>query len=304
MPGKWPAVAGRYAYDALVSVEAWLSGMRRRSIRAGDLRLAVNIAGRESHATVLLLHGFTGNRHVWTRVARRLRSRFRIIAPDLPGHGDSDPLPDNHGAHDHARRIVAMLDGLGVRQVHIVASSFGGAIATCMNAGFPSRVASLVLLAPVGVPSPHASAFDLTEAQGGNPFVIGDRAEFDAFHAAIMSRPPWIPRIVRAHIAALFVAKRKWISQMHRGLAASRDLGSLVGSLTVPTLLIWGRNDKVVDESAALVWVERSEHCGLQRWEGIGHLPMLEAPERLARAIVEFIEPLQSTPSRQEAGSP
>lgn len=295
----WWTQRSAWMHDMLLSLEARWCGLRRSRLDARDMPLAGYVAGSEDAPPLLLIHGFTGNKQVWSRVARGMRSRYRVIAPDLPGHGGSGDVPPSEcRAEDHAERLVSMLDRMGIGSTHIVGSSFGGFIAARMAALHPARVASLMLFSPAGVASPRPSVFDNAIVRGANPFLVDDDAAFRRFYASIMSKPPHVPRPVLAHMAASFQRRRTAIERMYAAFAASAGLAPVLGQIVAPTLLVWGREDQVIDVSAARLWKEGIAGSRVEIWDGIGHLPMLEAPRRVVRSMLGFLASLESPATR------
>ncbi|MGN2246805.1 alpha/beta fold hydrolase [Frateuria sp. GZRR35] len=283
----------------LLSLDARWCGLRRSQLDGRDMPLAGYVAGSEGSPALLLIHGFTGSKQVWSRVARGMRSRYRVVAPDLPGHGDSADAPASAcRAEDHAERLVSMLDRMDIRRTHIVGSSFGGFIAARIAALYPSRVASLVLFSPAGVTSPSPSAFDSAIAKGANPFLVDDDTAFKRFYASTMSKPPRVPRPVLTHTSATFRRRRAAIERMYAAFAASAPLAPVLGKIVAPTMLVWGSEDQVIDVSAARLWKQGIASSRLELWDGIGHLPMLEAPRRVVRSMLGFLASQESPATR------
>ncbi len=111
------------------------------------------VAYREAGAgpALVLLHGIGSQSGSWVRQLEALAPRFRVIAWDAPGYGESDPLPaEAPSADDYAGSLGALLDALGVQQAVLVGSSLGALMAGAFAARWPRRVAGLVLLNPAG----------------------------------------------------------------------------------------------------------------------------------------------------------
>ncbi len=101
--------------------------------------------------TLLLLHGSPGSRHDFDALVRELPPGLRVIAPDLPGFGESEREVPDYSARAHAAYAEALLDRLGVERAHLVAFSMGGAVAAELAERAPGRVASISLVAAIGV---------------------------------------------------------------------------------------------------------------------------------------------------------
>jgi len=118
------------------------------TLRSGPMAYADS--GAASARTVLLLHGFAGDHTAWAAIAAGLkRARRRVIAPDLPGHGQTGI--EVRDAADLARDLPEFLDALGIAEVEIVAHSLGAVAALELAQAVPERVISLTLIAPAGL---------------------------------------------------------------------------------------------------------------------------------------------------------
>ncbi|KKB03112.1 alpha/beta fold hydrolase [Pantoea anthophila] len=115
-------------------------------VRTDSQRLHYLSAGHAQAETVVLLAGFPQSSFAWREVIPRLASRFQVIAPDLPGQGDSDFPPDGYDTDSVAQHIVALLDQLGIQRFHLVGHDIGAWVAWALAAGFRERVSSLALL--------------------------------------------------------------------------------------------------------------------------------------------------------------
>jgi pimeloyl-ACP methyl ester carboxylesterase len=111
------------------------------------------VSYREAGAglALVLLHGVGSQSGSWVRQVEALAPRFRVIAWDAPGYGESDRLPaETPSAADYASALAALLDALGISKATLVASSLGALVAGAFAARWPERVAGLVLLNPAG----------------------------------------------------------------------------------------------------------------------------------------------------------
>ncbi|MGE0803120.1 MAG: alpha/beta fold hydrolase, partial [Lautropia sp.] len=98
---------------------------------------------------LLLLHGVGGDAGNWSAVAARLRDRFTLIAPDLRGHGRSEPIRGPVDVHDLARDVGAVLDVAGIECCGVAGFSLGGVVAQALALDFPERVARLAVIGTV-----------------------------------------------------------------------------------------------------------------------------------------------------------
>ncbi len=200
---------------------------------------------RDDGPVLVLVHGFGGSHAVWRDVEARLAGRCRILAYDLPGHGGSLDVAFA-GAKAAARTILDDLAARGLSGVHVVGHSLGGAVAVLMAALDPSRVASLVLLAPGGMGSDIDGAALKRLARARTPAEIG--AALEAMSAPGARVPP--------ATAATLAATREAPGQVERLLEIADAIAKddrqgvfppeMLAGLSCPVDVAWGTNDPVL----------------------------------------------------------
>ncbi len=116
-------------------------------IRVDDHLLVTDLFGDPSSPPVVLLHGIPGWRGTWRPVARLLAARHRVVVPDLLGFGESGPAPARFHAADQAALVIALVQKLGLRRVHLAGFDFGGPTAVMVCRQAPDLVATLTLAA-------------------------------------------------------------------------------------------------------------------------------------------------------------
>ena len=186
---------------AALAVERWLAGLRCRTVRAGDDDIVYLDGG--SGVPLVLLHGFGASMDNWPRLARRLRRGFRVIAPDLPGFGESSWRPDGDYTVDaQVRRIEAFVDALGLTRFCLGGNSMGGNIAALYAARHPDRVTHLWLIAPLGVEDAEPSEMERMMLAGQFPPLLARSVkEFRAIVDFITSRRLFVPGPVMRYLS-------------------------------------------------------------------------------------------------------
>jgi len=241
---------------------------------------------------VLLLHGIFAEKDHWVDFARALPRPLRIVAPDLPGFGESGRLDGQAYDYDaHVRHLLAFMDALGIAQAHLAGSSMGGTIAALLAIQHPERVRSVAFIgSPHGIRSPQASPMDRQIDAGRAPLVARDQAEFDAMMKLVFAQPPFLPYPIlkSAEIDALRLAgsnQRLWNAQLKdRYLLDAR-----IAQLKQPVFALWGADDQVFDVSGAVVLRDRLPQARIISLPGVGHLPMMEKPRDSAAAYAGFL---------------
>jgi len=180
----------RSIHDMAISLETGRAGLEADSVEIEEGRIALlrSEEGGEREPLVLV-HGFGANKENWLRLSQQLWDDFDIIAPDLPGHGDSvQDMALSYRIPEQARRLGAILDQLDIERAHLAGNSMGGAIAAVFAAEHPERVMSLSLLDTGGVHR-HPSKMDELIEQGKNPLLVKDSEGYARLVDFAMEKP-------------------------------------------------------------------------------------------------------------------
>lgn len=281
----------------LLDVNRVLSGLSEKTITVAAHQVHYLEGG--SGETLVLLHGIFAEKDHWVDFARPLTGRYHVIVPDLPGYGESSRLPDQtyHYA-SQTQRLEALLDALGLRRVHLAGNSMGGTIAALFAIAHPERVASVALIgAPHGIHTPQPSVMDGVIAAGKAPLIAHNAAEFEQMMELLFTQRPVLPYPILQ--AAQDGALRNAASNLRLWNTQLQDrylLDARIDALQQPTLVLWGGDDKVFNASGAEVLRRRLKNVQVEVLPGVGHLPMMEAPQPTAQRYVQFLGSLPAQP--------
>jgi len=263
--------------------------LRARSIAIPGFRIAYLEGGRGE--PLVLLHGIGADKDNWALVSLFLSRRYRVIAWDAPGFGESSrPDGARYGVEAQVERLHAFLQALGIRRAHFGGNSMGGLIASHYALRFPEEVDSLWLLNTAYVASAKPSeGFVRIERGEKIPLFASTEAEFADVIRFIMERRPLIPSPVKRFLAAQQVASYALNVQIFNELRASIvPLEDAIKGLMTPTLIVWGDCDRVFDFSSADILHKVMPRSRVIVMAGIGHVPMVEAPYSVARDYIAF----------------
>lgn len=290
MLGTLHPKAGAFVYDGAIAMEADAQGLKESFVDLGELRMATLQRGStDAKDALLLVHGYTADKSVWVRFAKAFGSQARVVIPDLAGHGASGfnaTWDFSPGAQ--AVRLLKLIDQLGIEKVTIIGNSMGGAIAAQFAADYPLRTNAVVLIDAAGLKSPHPSESDLAFARGESPFEIDTQEQFEHFYGMTMAKPPYVPGFVLREIGHRYRTHKPEYARIKNDLRPDSMVGR-VGAITAPTLVIWGRRDRIIDVSAAELWKAELPNGEIQIVDDLGHMPMVEAPEDTATRVREFL---------------
>jgi pimeloyl-ACP methyl ester carboxylesterase len=269
-----------------------LGRVRPRMLRAGRFEVPA-LEGGPAHDRVplVLLHGFSDSKDSFVDVARVLTRTRRVVLPDLPGFSEaSQPLDHRYTVPSIAALLVEALREVAPEGAHLVGNSLGGAIAAYIGLEHPRWVRSLVLIGAAGVRMPVPSAMQRHIEAGHNPFVVRGADEYPAFLRFVVERSPPLPGPLLRRMARDFIARRAMNEKILAELVDDGlDLTERLSRLTVPTTLVWGDRDRLIDLSAGRLYHQAIPHARLVVMHGIGHCPQVEAPGLTARRILETV---------------
>ena len=261
--------------------------------RVSGIELAYTDAGRGP--VVVLLHGFPLDRSMWRGQVESLSSKFRVVAPDLRGHGGTDVTSGPATMEEMAEDVAALLDELNVPRAVVCGLSMGGYVALAFYRMHPERVRAFVLAdtRPQGDTEEARRAREETAhralTEGMEP--IADAMLPKLLSARTRESAPEVVARVREMMLGM---KPEGAAAALRGMAVRRDQTDLLPKIDVPTLVVVGSEDAVTPPSDAEAMRDQIEGSRLVRIEGAGHVSNVERPEEFDRALAEFLEALPS----------
>ncbi|CAH2599142.1 3-oxoadipate enol-lactonase [Rhodovastum atsumiense] len=260
-------------------------------LRTGDLDIHVQVSGPPGAPALLMLHSLGTTLQLWDGAAEALSGGFRVIRPDLRGHGLSGVTPGPTSIDILARDALAVLDALGVGMAHVCGISIGGMVAQSLAAQAPGRVASLILVdTALALPPPETwrERAALVRAHG-----IAGLVE------TIVAR--WVtPGFLDA--PATHGLRRMLLRTPAEGYAAAAealataDLTAGTTGLAVPALILVGEHDQSTPLASARALQQAIPGASLEVLPGTAHLPPAEAPDLVSSALLRFLAPAVADP--------
>jgi pimeloyl-ACP methyl ester carboxylesterase len=290
-------------------------------VRCTPWRGPVEGAGADApRERALYVHGLGGASTNWTDLAGLLAVRLEGWAVDLPGFGRSQPPPrGSYSVRGHVQAVVDVLERIVAepgeatgRPVHLLGNSLGGLVSLVVAARRPDLVATLTLISPAmpvyRVPRAFSPAL-LLLLLPGMPTVAERRLagvtpeqQVRGMVSMVFGDPSRIPR-ERLQQALEEMRERAEQAWAHRALARSMrglmtsylrvgaaNAWRMARALRVPTLVVWGDRDRLVDPVLASRLARTVPDGRLLLLPGVGHVAMLEAPEETARAVLGLVE--------------
>lgn len=261
---------------------------------------------------MLLLHGFLDSGATWDLVAESLaRAGHNVLAPDLRGFGESDPIGNGGYYHfpDYVADLATLIEELSPSRLALVGHSMGGTIAALYAGTYPERVEHLALLEGLGPPGtdPNA-AVDRMRIWLDDMRTIDRKPRFlssfeEALHR-LMRRHPGVPREVLESRARLLTrihsGRISWAyDPLHRTTSPTpfhlEAFKCFLRRISAPTLYVSGGIDglRLLDEGERLGCLRKSMHIDM---EGAGHMMHWTAPDALSSHLLRFLAEPSATP--------
>ena len=252
---------------------------------------------------VLFIHGILGSHRNWAQLIDRIDDNHRVIVPDLFGHGESAKPVGDYSLGAHAATMRDLLDRLGIERVTLVGHSLGGGIAMEFYYLFPQRVERLVLVASGGLGrevNPVLRSATLPGAEWLLPLIASGWVRARAETAGrVMSKVGWKPG---SDISAIwqgftslgdgesrraFLATTRAVVDPGGQTVSAHDY--LPDAPPIPTLVVWGSRDRMIPAWHAISAQHSLPQCRVELFQGAGHFPHLDEPDRFAELLRDFI---------------
>jgi 3-oxoadipate enol-lactonase/4-carboxymuconolactone decarboxylase len=255
-------------------------------VKVGDLAVHVRVDGPPGATPIMMLHSLGTNASVWESQAAALSSSFRIIRPDMRGHGLTTCTPGPYSMAQLAADVAGVMDALGVAKAHVAGISIGGMIAQALAAADPARVASLLLVdTAMAIPPADSWTARAATVRAEGIGVIAD---------AVMAR--WVtPGFMAAPEAAgLRAMLERTPAEGYAAAAeaiAAADLTASTLALSVPALVVVGDQDLATPVTSADALHRAITGSSLVIIEGGAHIPTVEKPAEVTAALQNFLTP-------------
>ena len=265
-----------------------------RDIKANGLRLRVTETGQGP--SLVLLHGLFMDHSTWNPVSEQLGQTYRVVAPDLPGFGQSEKPPSSrfpYGIDAFADAVLDLYAGLELGRAVLVGHALGGAIAITLAARHPELISRLVLIDALCYPAPLdlARRVALAPIIGGFAFKqLWGKSAFRAyFKESYSSRDARIPnaRLDAYYEAFNTPAARASALATLRATQDTRAVVAHIARISTPTLVIWGSEDTLYPPALGQRMAREIPSAGFQVIAA-GHAPQEEQPAEVAAAISRF----------------
>lgn len=279
----------------------------------GGLTLHVRDEGKRDGPVLVLLHGSNASLHTWEPWVARLGAKYRIISLDQIGHGLTGPNPTRQ--YDGAAfvgTLDALMGKLGVKRFALAGNSMGGYVAWEYALAHPDKLTHLILVDAAGPPDDPGKKLPIGFRLMQNPvlsklaLVITPRGLFEkSLHQSVSNQAIVTPQAIdRYWELNRYPGNRQATLDRFATYAGRNRNQGRIGEIAVPTLILWGAEDKLIPASGADWFAARIKGSQKIVYPGIGHVPMEEAADRSAADVDAFLSRPLASPANVPSIAP
>lgn len=249
--------------------------------------LACRLSGPPSAPPLVLLHCVGADSGMWAPQMAAFRAKRRVIAIDLPGHGDSSEIPAEPSMASFADRVAETLDALRIERCDMVGLSLGGMVAAAFALRYPQRLSRMAICdARLDAPKDYVALWDalIARAESEGMQAIAEAMTERWFGAAVGAADPEDVAAIRRTLRRGPVEGFTRAAKALQGL----DMLSKAAQISAPTLLLVGQQDGVLPQAMAdlELAMPRAE---LHVLPNAGHLSNIDQPDAFGRAVLDFV---------------
>ena len=286
--------------------EKYALGESKFLILKDGSRIHYRDEGNNERPVIVLLHGFNGSLFNFEGLVSLLAEDFRLVSLDLPAFGLTGAVPSaNYMIENFVNTVLEVTTQLGIEKFSIVGNSMGGHVAWRYVLEYPDQIQGLILIAAGGVIT-EEDLERLDQQKNDSPIVWKLMDSSFARKILLFFTPRFFaeqglltavadPKLVteelvsQFHELALLEGSREAIMSMIRGDRHSSGGPEIYNQISAPTLVIHGEEDNLIKVESSKYFEENIPEVEVKIYEGIGHLPMYEDPQRTSKDIKDFL---------------
>lgn len=249
--------------------------------------------GEGSKPVLVFVHGFAADKDSWSMYTRQFSKQYRMIVMDLPGHGESDKSLDrDYGIAAQTERLAKFLQALKIDRCQMIGNSMGGQITLNFALQYPQLLDSIVLIDNAGILMPEKTDVELAVDAGENPLEMKSPEDVVRQMALVMYKPMYIPGPFKRAMYERAQQDKPVLDKIFWTLVEQTESTAFnehLAEIKVPTFIIWGRHDLIIDVSTVAVLESGIVGATSVIIEEAGHVPMLEKPKETAHHHHAFL---------------
>lgn len=268
-------------------------------ITPDGLRIHLLVDGPEQAPPLILLHGFPSSSLLWRHIIPKLAEHFRVYAPDLPGHGQSDkPVHPAYDLDFYVGFMLGIYEALGLEQARLACHDIGGMVGLGFAARYPQRVTQFVVMDTVPYPD-IPWRVQLMFQMMGWPVISSLLLMRPVFRRFMRKYTVYDPTVFSDDVSDIYLnpwirdaAGRRAFRRIPRvPLSQLTEPADNLKQIGMPTLILWARKDRVCSIRDAYRLVKDLPDARLVKVADAGHFLQEEKPEVVTRHLLDFLTP-------------
>ncbi|XP_074054975.1 monoacylglycerol lipase ABHD6 [Macrotis lagotis] len=304
--------------SALIRIYYWYwrrtLGLQVHYASHEDYQFCYSSRGRPgAKPSLLMLHGFSAHKDMWLSVIKFLPKNLHLVCVDMPGHeGTTRSSLDDLSIDGQVKRIHQFVESikLNKKPFHLVGTSMGGHVAGVYAAYYPSDICGLTLVCPAGLHITNENAFvqhlkELNETFAVDKIpLIPSTPEEMANMLKLCSYVRFkVPHQILQGLVDVRIPHNDFYRKLFLEIVSEKSRYTLqenMEKIQVPTLVIWGKQDQVLDVSGADLLAKGISNSQVELLENCGHSVVMERPRKTAKLIVEFLSSVNSAANNKK----
>lgn len=287
--------------NVLQQERAW-AGLQSKTLKVGDITWSYSEGGQAGKPIVVLIHGLAGSRDNWNRVARALTANYHVVIPDLPASGETQvPKDFDYSVPNVTEKLRRFIEAANLTgPAHVAGHSLGGSIAMLYAGQYPFETKSLFLIDAAGVYKSATTPY-LKDPNQVKNMIVSKKGDFNFLMQQAMHTPPFIPKEIAQAQEKMMIAQSEQTQKMVDQVIALNKLYTpdsfalLARSIDAPTLILWGKQDKIINVEVApeLKSLLKNAQAPVIL-DNVGHMPILEADQLVVQQYLPFLNKVQT----------
>ncbi len=257
--------------------------------------------GNKEGKVLVLVHGFADSLFTFDYMIPELENEFRLVRMDFPAFGLTGKVPsNNYGPEAFVKVIHEVTNNLGIQKFSIIGNSLGGSAAWRYALNYPEQLEGLILIAAAGIKNEEDKERKLAPKAVNSPltgwlfryvmpkFMIGNILKNVFVDESFITSK----NVDRFHDFLILEGSREAIISMSTSGGYKNNSKVEIRNITTPTLIIHGANDNIIPVRTHEYFLSEIVNSKALIYDGVGHIPMLEAPIRTSKDIKEFMNRL------------
>ncbi len=282
----------------MVEQQQW-AGLSTKTIMVGDINWTYSEGGNPSKPTIMLVHGFSGDRNHWNMLAAKLTKNYHVIIPDLPAHGATEvPESYDYQVAELTTSLRRFAEAMNItHNLHVVGHSLGGAVSLLYASMYFMDIQSLTLISTAGLYKTTKSPYSKDPSLAIQQLQVQQKGDLKRVFNMVMTSPPFVPSAILDLEEQRMIDALPKLSKMTQRLLETAKLYSSdefylgLRAIEAPTLIVWGDSDPLFDLPAvAELQQELKNEQPPVILRNVGHLPMFEADQKVADALLGFLQ--------------